>query len=313
MIFPVTLSDGQTYTVVGYLHHQGGYTQKPLQVVLHGATYTHQYWMFSGFEPGGLSYTDYMLRQGYSVLALDLLGSGESSRPNGDFLDLATLSDSVRQVVGQLRGGQNSLGVSWSTIVAVGHSLGSAVAIHAQATSSPFNTLVTTALGHEPHLPPAPADLHLRALSSPYFHLYPHERTSLFFHAPSSRQAVIDYDNATFAEPISRGVYDTVMVRGFDPRVSRVDQVRGPVLVQLGEQDVIYPGANASQEPGHWPQATVTVQVIVGTGHSFNMHEGRHASWGMMVNWLRATLGEGPFGGSRQPSEPRLPAGLPAQ
>ena len=41
--FPVMLSDGNTYHIVGYLYYQGSYHNRTLQVALHGGNYNHTY------------------------------------------------------------------------------------------------------------------------------------------------------------------------------------------------------------------------------------------------------------------------------
>lgn len=50
--FPVTLSpeDATVYDVTGFLCARGTVHNKTIQVVLHGATYSHLYWDFP-FEP----------------------------------------------------------------------------------------------------------------------------------------------------------------------------------------------------------------------------------------------------------------------
>ncbi len=290
MSFPVTLSDGRTYTVVGYLHSERGHHGKPLQVVMHGATYTHEYWDMPDFDHKSYSYADYMTRRGWAVLALDLLGSGESSMPNGDFLDLAAVSDSVRQVVIQLRTGYNQLGARFHLVYGVGHSLGSAVAIHAQATYQPFNAIVSTGLGHVPHEMPISPEFAARALATPYFYLLPVERQAFFYTPEFTSQEIIDYDNARFGGALSRGLFLTVMFNAFNPEVSRVDKVRGPVLVQLGENDFLFPASLGEEEPAWFPLARVTMQSIPDAGHAFNMHEGRKHSWKGIDHWLKSQI-----------------------
>ncbi len=288
--FPVTLTDGQTYTVVGYLYNEHKAARKPLQVLLHGGTYTHGYWTFPSFTPENTSYVKFMSRQGYAVLALDMLGSGESSRPDGDLLDLRAAADAVHQVVTRLRTGENELGMRWNTIIGVGHSLGSATAIYAQAAYRDFDVLVSTGLGHVPHPIPLREGFHERAMNGPYFHIPPAERTEMFYALPWTSRAIVAHDNAVFDEPTSRGIYTTAMVRAFDPTYSRVGEVEGPVLVQLGDQDKLFPASFAQEEASWWTRADVTVQAVPDTGHCFNQHDSRKKGWKMLETWLKETL-----------------------
>lgn len=290
LVFPVTLRDGQTYAVVGYFYYERTYANKPLQMLFHGGTYNHRYWDMPDVDGMTHSYARYMTKKGYAVLALDMLGSGESSRPDGDLLDLRTAADAIHQVAEQMRTDKNPLGFGWNTIIGVGHSLGSASAIYAQAAYGDFAALVTTGLGHEPHAISLRSDLHERAMANSFFYLPPDERTEMFFQPSLSNRDVLNFDNANFTDPVSRGIYLTGMVQAFDPQVSRVGEVRGPVLVQLGDHDHLFPARLASEEAKWWTQATVTVQVVSDVGHSFNMHEGRQNSWTMIDLWLQNTL-----------------------
>ncbi|GJJ09345.1 hypothetical protein Clacol_003567 [Clathrus columnatus] len=59
----------------------GGIESKGVQFLLHGQTYTHQYWnpLFAGFE--NYSYVEYACSRGISSLAYDNAGAGLSFRP----------------------------------------------------------------------------------------------------------------------------------------------------------------------------------------------------------------------------------------
>ncbi|MCB9102432.1 MAG: hypothetical protein H6632_23040 [Anaerolineales bacterium] len=61
--FPVTLSDGNTYTIAGYLYYQGSYQNKPLQVLVHGGGYNHLYWDVPSINNNKYSYARYMAEE----------------------------------------------------------------------------------------------------------------------------------------------------------------------------------------------------------------------------------------------------------
>jgi hypothetical protein len=42
--FDVTLSDGASYEVAGYLYYKGSYHNRTLLLALHGGNYNHRYW-----------------------------------------------------------------------------------------------------------------------------------------------------------------------------------------------------------------------------------------------------------------------------
>jgi alpha/beta hydrolase family protein len=87
LVFPVSLSTGAA-NVVAYLYYHGSYANRPLQVLVHGATYNHAYWDFPAVNGEGYSYARYMAARKYAVLAVDLPGTGESDKPSGPDLHL---------------------------------------------------------------------------------------------------------------------------------------------------------------------------------------------------------------------------------
>src|SRR5438128_1688042 len=99
LVFPVTLSNGTTYSVVGYLYYHGSFRSRLLQVLIPDATYDHRYFDVPPINGHTYSYARYMADQHYAVLALDTLGSGESSRPDGDFLTVQETAESLHQVL----------------------------------------------------------------------------------------------------------------------------------------------------------------------------------------------------------------------
>lgn len=290
LVFPVTLTDGQTYSVVGYLYYRGSFQNRPLQVLVHGATYNHGYWDMSSINGHDYSYAHYMADRRYAVLAIDQLGSGESSRPDGDLLTLKELASSVNQVLSQLRTG--ALGCAFHKIALVGHSFGASTSIYTQAAYKSADALVVTGLGHVPHELPISAELVYYLLQFSYFPLTPDFRTALFYSVPHADQAVIDWDNATFQDMISRGQLLTVFLTLFAPASNRVGDVSGPVLVQLGEYDAMFPSALAEGEAAFWTStSSLTVQSLPNMGHDFNSHLDNHRGWEQIDDWLTSTLG----------------------
>ncbi len=74
-----------------------------LQVLVHGWTYNHTYWDPYGAAKPGRSYARFMAKKGYVVLALDLLGSGASSVPDGAKLNFTENVKSLVQVLTPIR------------------------------------------------------------------------------------------------------------------------------------------------------------------------------------------------------------------
>lgn len=294
LTFPVPGPCDGGCKVVGYLYHDGTYAGRPLQVLVHGGTYDHQYWDLPEVNGRAYSYARYMVRRQYVVLAIDQLGAGESSIPAGEALTVDVASAAVDQVVRAMRGGQNALGLSFERIALVGHSLGSNVAIYAQgALHTPVDALVSTGLGHVRHTLPLPQELVDRAVNAPYWHMTSAERTAAFFHAPEVDPDMVAYDNARFTAPVSQGIFLTAMALTFEPEFTKVGAVSVPVLVQLADHDVLFGSVYADGEAAFWSAApAVTVQRLENIGHCYNSHLTRHESWRGIASWLGHALAQ---------------------
>ena len=287
--FPVTLSNGRTYTVAGHLYYQGSYQNRTLLVALHGANYNHRYWDVPAINGHEYSFARYMAGQEYAVLAVDQLGTGSSSKPqDGDLLTLSETGSAIHQLIGRLRAG-GPTGYGFKRVVLVGHSLGSINALYAQGTYKDADAVITTGLGHVPHPLPIPQAVIFEMAQLEYFPFPDDLRAELFYHAPGADPAVVAYDRDSLADFLPRGQLTTGIANAFNPAENRVGQVTGPVLVQLGEYDALFPASMAEGEAAFFTSASgVTVQSIPGVGHDVNTHFNNRASWELMDEWLRA-------------------------
>jgi pimeloyl-ACP methyl ester carboxylesterase len=288
--FPVTLSDGSAAQVTGYLYYKGSYNNRTLLLALHGATYNHGYWDVPTINGHEYSFARYMAERKYAVLAIDQLGTGESTRPaDGDLLTLDQTASAVHQVITQLRAGEGGVGYAFERVVTVGHSLGAINAIYEQGTYHDADAVVSTGMGHVPHELPVPAEIIGELLQHEYAMAPGEARAPLFFYAPGADPDVIAYDRDVLADFLARGQLVTGILAGFDTAATRVGSVTGPVLVQLGEFDALYPTSYAAGEAAFFTSASgVTVQSLPGVGHNFNMHFRNHEGWRLMDEWLRA-------------------------
>ena len=291
LVFPVTLSDGGTYSLVGYLYSQGSSRDRPLQVTLHGGNYNHAYWDIPTLGGQTYSYARYMAHQRFAVLALDLLGTGESDKPDADFLTFQQMGSALHQVLARLRGADSPAGHAFEKIALVGHSLGSALAAYVQGTYHAADALVSTGLVFVPYERPLDPALVMERARSPYFKLPSEVRATLFHDARTTAPEVLAHDSAALDDIIPRGYVFSIFPFLHDASVTRVSQVTSPVLVQLGEHDALAPGALAQQEAAVWSSAArVTVQVLPDIGHSFNAHRTHLTGWSGITSWLSETL-----------------------
>lgn len=292
---PVTLSNGNTYEVAGYLYYQGSNRNRTVLLALHGGNYNHRYWDVPEINGREYSFARYMAARKYAVLAIDQLGTGASAKPDGDLLTLDNTASAIHQIIGQLRSGAGDIGQSFERVVLVGHSLGSINALYEQGTYHDADAVVVTGLGHEPHELPIPFPVIGEMLQHKYFPFPDELRAGLFYYAPGADPEVMAYDRDNLSDLLPRGQLVTAVFNTFDPLLNRVKEVTGPVLVQFGEHDALFPASTAGVEASFYASASgVTVQTIPGVGHDVNTHFNNHASWQLMDEWIAAAGLRGP-------------------
>ena len=108
-------------------NHHDSDRDLPLQILLHGSTYTKEYWDRGswGYADPKYSWTKAMNRNGYSTLAVDKLGSGVSSRPDPVYdVQLPLQMETVHSLIMQIKTGNAGIPIP-SKFIFVGHSSGS--------------------------------------------------------------------------------------------------------------------------------------------------------------------------------------------
>ncbi|WP_437280897.1 alpha/beta fold hydrolase [Sorangium sp. So ce375] len=292
LVFPVTLSDGNTYDVVGYLYYQGHTKYRPLQVLVHGLTYTHEYWDLPSFGRRDYSYARHMAKEGYAVLALDMLGAGESSRPDGDFLDLAETADSVHQVINEMRTPGGVYKTPFTRVALVGHSNGAIISTFVQSAYNDADVLVNTGLAFTPHPIPVPPEAISALLQTPYIAIPPEMRTAIFYDTSNANPALIDFDNTTVADTYTRGQFLSLLAVSEDPSLSGIGDVTSPVLIQFGETDALQPASYADSDAALYTSAeSVTTAIVPDTGHILNGHFNARAGWEQIDCWVHHNMG----------------------
>lgn len=292
MVFPVTLSDGNTYKVVGYLYHRGSYKNRPLQVLVHGLSYTHEYWDIPSFNGRDYSYARYMARQGYAVLALDMLGAGESSKPDGDFVDLAETAESVHQIITELRTPGGLVKAPFRRIALVGHSNGAIISTFVQSTYDDADVLVNTGFTFTPHPIPVPDEAIAALIQNPYISIPPEIRADVFYDARATDPALIEFDNTTIASTYTRGQFRDLLAVSGAPLLAGLDGVTSPVLLQFGETDELQPATYVDSDAAFYTSAaSVTTAIVPRSGHILNGHYSAPIGWRQIDAWLDDHLG----------------------
>lgn len=287
--FPVRLANGQRYTVVGYLYYQGSLKNRPVQILTHGITYNHGYWDMPEVDGQDYSYARYMARRNYAVLALDLPGTGESDKLDGDALNLTESASALHQVARHLRA--TAAKNTFETLIYVGHSNGALIATFAQAQYGDAQALVNTGWLNTAHEVPVDQSVLLGFLEQgPYIHIPSEMRSALFYDPEHSNPELIAYDNET-ADAVTRGQYLDLLTMMGSPASIPTAGIRVPVMVQLGENDLVASASYARAEATMYPRSRlVWVDTLANTGHVFNGHYGKERGWAAIDLWLRLVV-----------------------
>lgn len=252
---PVALASGQptSYTVSGELcatedQLRDGTT---LQLLIHGATYNHNYWDFGWIDGIEYSYARESAAHGFPTFAIDLLGSGRSSQPPSDQLNVQAAAFVAHQIVQGLFSGSIT-GVSFGKIILVGHSLGSTVVWQEAVTYGDVDAVIVTGAAHSltaRFMQLAQADFYPAVndpkfshsgLDAGYLTTVPGTRSTFFYSAPNFDPAVLAAD-----EGRKDVVPGTLLATGAPLATTTATlAIQVPVLTILGSDDVPTCGSN---------------------------------------------------------------------
>ncbi|GAB3444370.1 alpha/beta hydrolase [Actinophytocola sediminis] len=261
----VTAPGGGTWRLAGELHLPAGDQPDTVQVLLSGLTYDRRYWLV----PGSSHYVRYMVERGHAVLALDRIGTGESLHPPAGEVTVQSNVDTLHELVRALRSGIAGLR-PFTRVVAVGHSLGTGIAIIGAAQHRDFDALVLTGLSH------TFGPLYLDAVGSVepvaggqegYLTTRSGQRRLIYEFAGGVDPRVAEYHEAT-KSTVTIGEGATV------DEIYRRDHsaaVDVPVLLVIGGADQLFVGAEQERD---WYPATPDFELFVvpEAAHSINVH-----------------------------------------
>jgi len=276
-----------------------------LQLLLHGITYTGQYWSPPVEEFRNYSYAGFSCDRGLSSLAIDWVGVGLSSRPmNASDVQFPTTSGAVSQLARHLKTVSILPGVQpFKKIIGIGHSAGSVLlnfGAIVEGAQSPFDGLIlTAALIVEPGtlLPLTSASL-LSARDvdplrwggiDPAYVTVPNR--TLFYPADptafSPRMFIFD----GFTKDVG-SISTFVQV----PLTSLTTRYTGPVAKVVGSEDQLFcagtdrcgdVAALTAAERVVWPAAqTFEVVVAQGSGHDLNLDFRAQGPFNTFVNFV---------------------------
>jgi len=260
-------------------------------VCLPGGTYSRAYWDLNVPGHPGYSFAEFATGNGYAVVTIDPLGTGESAKPAGDFgFDdiAATLATAVSAL-------PSATGID-APVVAVAHSLGAYLAITQQALYHGYTAMALLGCTNQ-HVAPLNLDQVfiaraataqgrselvreiLAALPRGYFE-GPREYLQSWFHLPDVPAAVVEADSATTQSVVPR-VFGTAMIPGIVADYAA--QIDIPVLVGYGEVDVSPdPRAEAAL---YSKSPDVTTVILADSAHCHNMASSRRRLWRRLLDW----------------------------
>jgi pimeloyl-ACP methyl ester carboxylesterase len=273
-----------------------------IDVLVPGGTYDHAYWDWPQ-NPALYSYADKTLLAGRAVLAIDRLGTGDSSFPHAGEMTLAADVGALHRVV------------SWARAVAgfgdvnvIAHSLGSIVAADdAAAWPGDPTRLVLTGFLHasssnvgvlladlvSAHGDPVLAGTSLGQLDPGYLTTLPGTRGQLFyFHADP---LVVAYDEAHKDVLSSTELGDVIRDAGAGTTL-----ITAPVLLAVGQDDWLFcEGTGAAdcsspvtvrqaELPRYASAASLSAIVVPATGHDLALSPTARLSFAMINAWLNS-------------------------
>jgi pimeloyl-ACP methyl ester carboxylesterase len=296
--------------IYGELCVPAGQRPSAVQLLVHGATYTHTYWDWP-LDPQLYSYVNYALAAGYATLAVDRLGTGLSTRPSSGQDTLSAGAGALHDVITHLRHG-GIAGYTFKHVIWVGHSFGTAYAWIEVSQYRDVDAFVLTGLLHaiKPSLLTAPSPFYPApddpkfagvGLDPGYLTSLPGTRGNTFYYAPGADPAVISLDEQlkdTISVPeLTAG---TALVDAPPPATAPSRAITVPTLLVVGQQDNLFcgppdgldctPGNVLKAETPYYSAGTrLAAFTIPNTGHDLNLHYSAPLTDTLILGWLAAT------------------------
>ena len=296
---------------VSYEKFNEGDRKAPLQILIHGSTYTKEYWDRGSWGHGDpkYSWTKAMNRNGYATLAVDKLGNGDSSHPDPVYdVQLPLQMEAIHSLIMQIKAGNTGISVP-SKLILVSHSSGSILGADlAQTHSDDVDALVLTGYpaggannnGGIPSYHYLPAAISAPARFPPtlnYGYLLMNSefnRTSAFYYEGHYDPVIPHLDYLTAgSQPIGEG---------FNLGPPTQPAFKGKVLVVTGQKDPAVCGFTPVEQCAYNETKIVGVNKAFSnntgfdyymppTGHDLNWHYSAPQTFEIVVEKLGALIG----------------------
>jgi pimeloyl-ACP methyl ester carboxylesterase len=310
---PVAISDPgpADETLWGQLCYRGQQEPATVQVLIPGATYNHLYWDFP-YGNGYYSYVDAATAAGYATFDIDPIGQGNSSHPPSADVTLTAEAVALHDAIAALRSGAVD-GHAFSSVITVGHSIGSVDAWLEAADYQDVNAVIVTGALHalSPDISELESDLYPAAfdpkfagsdLDTGYLTTEPGTRGSIFYDPATENPAVVAVDEAnkdTVTVPVLAGATSMLELPASQ---QPSDQISVPVLVVVGADDNLFctgvtayncaspASVQAFESQFYSPAAHLRVVTIPDTGHALALSATAPVTDAVMVAWSLLTV-----------------------
>jgi pimeloyl-ACP methyl ester carboxylesterase len=278
----------------------------PLLFCLPGGSYTKAYWHLEVPGHPGYSLAEHLSTQGLLVVAVDHIGTGDSSRyPRAIELtpdvvaaaNQAALSDALPRIAdGTLVAEMEALDVG--PVVGVGHSMGAMLGIFQQSLHGSFDALAALGYGTvgpivdltdadngivAPTLESIMGQARSGALDEPFMadRTLPSLRHHFYWDdVPAEVIAADDLTNTYL--PGVTGPLSIVPFIASD----HAGRIRCPVFIGLGERDST--SSHYDEARGYYSSTDITFFLLARSAHCHNYAGTRHLLWDRLGRWVRA-------------------------
>jgi pimeloyl-ACP methyl ester carboxylesterase len=273
--------------VAATLHLPDAFSSPTVELLfcLHGGGCTRGYWhpQFDSFP--GYSFAEHMTARGRAVLAIDLLGMGESSQPEPETLlsraRIAAASDAaLAEIVAGLHDGR------WATadrviVTGVGHSIGGMMVITQAAAFASFDRVAVLGWANQPMVLGDTDPATMAAAITPGYLVSPRLALRALFYTADVPIGLIEADEAsagTTPACLGRDALTPGIVHAAAAAITR------PVFVMHADIDTSpAPHGEAAFFTG---SRDVTFMVLEDTAHCHNFAPLRHRLWNRLDRWI---------------------------
>jgi pimeloyl-ACP methyl ester carboxylesterase len=315
---PVSLAEGhpKNQKVSGRLCVPAGARPDTIQLLVHGITYTREYWSFP--DPSGhtdrYDYVAAATEAGFATLAIDRIGAGGSSHPLSSLVTIESNAHAVHDVVRAIRSGavRSPSGSRFAKIALVGHSYGSWVGWYETSTYNDVDAFVITGATHKltplyapvnvvPNLYPALLDpqFGIKLPDPGYVTTLPGKRYDMFYAPAEVDPAVIAYDEA------HKGTMTETEIATYPLILGHQLDIRVPVLLVAGTKDSLFcrpelggadcssPQALIADEAKYLGSDVPSVDAYIDplAGHNLDMSPDARSTFRAIQDWIVAKAG----------------------